>query len=171
MPSQGYVCASSIIHDGTYALDVPYQRDDWVVEMQEPGEPLTRVTGVEVGLHEAKKLDIAAIHGGRVCGRVDAGPAIWKNDTWVVAFTRDGLRYEARVAADGSYSFDCLPPDVYGLKAGYDAFFDVERPVPETLADDDAAYRSPSDPWNRAKVVKVEPDQTVKDVRLGLPER
>jgi hypothetical protein len=164
--NEGNVLASAVVSEGAYSLNVPYQ-GDWLVEMQEPGQPLMRIGGVTVGLNEAKKLDIIAVHGG-IIGQVAGIPPKWANDTWVVAFTRTGAVYETRAGSDGRFSFGALPPDEYGLKAGHDAFWDAERPM-DKLPDNDAAWTTPADPWKRAKVVKVASDQIVGDVRVELP--
>jgi hypothetical protein len=161
--------ANSVIQDGTYSLAVPYQRDDWVVEVEEPGQPITQVMGVSVVLNEDKHLDIAAVHGGSVGGHVDGIAPEWTNQVWVVAFTRIGLRYETPVGSDGHYAFGQLPPGEYGLKASHDALHDSERPQ-EPIPDNDPAYGSPSDPWRRAKIVRIEADRKSADELLELPK-
>ena len=54
--------------------------------------------------------------------------------TWVVAFTDTIIRREARVAPDGSFRLDALPPGRYGLKTGHDAYEDPHVPRGDNLA-------------------------------------
>ena len=168
LPTEGGPFATAAIYKGKYSLDVPYQSDDWLIEAEVPDGPITQICNVSVPPNENRKLDINIVHGGGISGRVDDIPMQWKDETWVVAFARTGLRFEALVGADGTFTFGQLPPGEYGLKAGHDAFLDAERPAP-MLADDDPAYGSPGEPWKRAKIVIVEPDRTTRNVRLELP--
>ena len=169
VPSAVGYYAAAAIEDGRYRLNVPRPADDWIVVVEEPGGRIRQIQNVTVAPGQIKQLDIATIRAGRIEGRIDGISDTWKNDTWVVAFTRAGLRFETPVAADGSFAFDQLPPGEYGLKAGNDAFMDSERP-PSILADDSPVYGSPAQPWNRARIVRVGSGEVIENVRLQLPD-
>jgi hypothetical protein len=159
---------SALIQDGIYSLDVPFQADDWYVVAEEPGQPLTQIGPVKVALNEKKTLNIAGKEGGSVKGRVNKVPAGWKGHLWVVAFTKTAIQMETRVAPDEDFCFPQLPPGEYGLKVGYDGYHDAEVPKrgPKPPAD---AWEKKSDPWQRAKVVTVEPGHETSQEELELP--
>jgi len=60
-----------------------------------------------------------------------------------------------------------LPPGDYGLKVGHDAYEDSEVPHGPNIPEE--AWKKPADPWQQAKVVKVEAGRDVKGMELELP--
>ncbi len=172
--------ATAAVKDGKYELTVPYQKKDWYLAYEVSGRPPTIVGPFEVKLNEAKAVDIACTDPGTVRGRVKTVPPGWEGELWVVAFARTGHRAEARVGAGGTFELT-LPPGEYGLKVGHDAFQDketrVDRPKApgEKLTKEEAdafskAWNAPARPWDRAKVVTVEPGRAVTGVELELPD-
>jgi len=161
------VYASAAIHDGAYALDVPYQDKNWYVVIEEPNQPITQVGPIAIDLNEQKKLDLASAAGGSISGSVQNVPKQWLGCLWAIAFTNTGINAEAPVDAAGHFNFKQLPPGEYGLKVGHDAYHDLEVPrgidIPREL------WNAPAEPWKRAIVVKVEADKDCSGVKLDLP--
>lgn len=162
------VYASAPIRGGAYAIDVPFQGTDWYVVVEEPGQPLTQVGPIPIGLNQEKRLDIACTEGGRISGRVKDVPRGWEGHLWVVAFTRTAIRVEARVAPDGEFSLPLLPPGEYGLKVGHDAYDDSEVPRDRNIPEEE--WERLADPWRRAKVVEVEAGRDSGGVEVELPQ-
>jgi len=108
--SEGNIIATAAVCDGTYCLNVPYQRDDWIVEVELPGRRRTQIANVSIALNENKRLDIAYPRCGSISGHLKGIAPAWANDTQVVAFTRIGLHFETPVGPDGSFCFRQLPP-------------------------------------------------------------
>ena len=175
------ICYSStLIHNGSYVLNVPYQHDAWYVVVEEHGHALTQVGPVPIGVNENRRLDIGCTEGGSIRGRVKDMPAGWEGHLWAVAFTNTGIQVETRMTPTGEFRFDRLPPEEYGVKVGHDAYSDSEVPqyAPHSSEDD---WRQPSkeewkrltgqkaDPWLRAKRVTVESGRDVGGVELQLP--
>ena len=163
--------ASALIRDGKYVLDVPYQNDAWFVVIEEPGQSITQIGPLEVGLNQNKQLDIACTAGGSISGQVKNVPPAWEGCLWVVAFTKTAIRREVRVGNDGAFCIDQLPPGEYGLKVGHDSFKDCEVPRAKDFKDiPKEAWDTMSDPWKRAMVVKVESDHKIGGIELELPK-
>ena len=139
---------SAPIRDGTYSLDVPYQKDDWYVVAEEPDQPLTQLGPIKIGLNEKKSLDIACTEGGSIRGRVKNTPSGWEGHLWAVAFTKTAIRAETRVSADGQFLFPQLPPGKYGLKVGHDAYEDSEL-LPHKARLSKEEWNEEMDPWQR----------------------
>ena len=168
--------ATAPIVDGSYALNVPPRvngptlGDERYLVMDEPGQPLTQVGPISLRADEAKTLDIACTAGGQVRGRVAGVPADWRGFAFVAAFNATGIRAEARVAPDGSFTLPPLPPGEYGLKAGHDAYQDAEV-YPGFLAQEHPeSYQIIADPWKRAVRVTVAARQEVGGVVVAWPE-
>jgi hypothetical protein len=167
----GFVNARAIIHaDGTYVLDVPFQKDDWYVMVEEPGQTPMVLGSLKISLNEERKLDIVCTDGAIVAGRVRDVPKALEGHLWVVAFDRTVVRTEGRVAPDGTFRLERLPPGDYGLKVGHDAYDDAEvpraapgRPIPEE------AWETLATPWKRAAQVILRSGEAVNDVVLELP--
>jgi hypothetical protein len=163
---------SAPIRDGQYSLEAPYQNPFWVVTVEEPGQPPTVVWPVPIGANEDKHLDIACLAGGSIRGRVTNVPPQWRGKLWVVAFSSNGIRQDVRVAEEGSFSVEQLPPGRYGLKVGSDALLDSEVPRPRDWKDIPAdAWKTKSDPWPRAKIATVKEGETVEGVELEYVEK
>jgi hypothetical protein len=169
-----------LVHDGQYALKVPFQSKKWYLKVEEPGQTPTIVGPLQVNLNERKSQDIACTEGGALSGRIKAVPAGLDNQLWVVAFTKSGYRAETRVLADRTFHFPTLPPGEYGLKVGHDAYDDSETQVhlplyPNrelTKEENEAfnkAWNAPADPWKRATVVRVDARREKRGVELELP--
>ncbi len=166
-PDPSFIQSAPIRH-GTYSLDVPYQKDDWYVVAEEPGQALTQLGPLKIGLNEKKSLDIACTEGGSIRGRVKNTPSCWEGYLWAVAFTKTGIQAETRVCGDGQFSFPQLPPGKYGLKVGHDAYEDSElRPHKAQLSKEE--WNDEIDPWQRAKVVTVEAGHETNQVELEFP--
>jgi hypothetical protein len=154
------VYESAAIKDGKYSLKVPYQDDAWYVVAEEPGHALAQVGPIKIALGEKKTCNIACTEGGAIRGRVNNVPDAWKGHFWAVAFTKTGIRMEARVGDDGTFVFPQMPSGEYGLKVGHDSYKDSEVPeLPKIWTGSDAEkeiYKRQYDPWQRAKVVAVE---------------
>ncbi|HEY2584238.1 MAG TPA: carboxypeptidase regulatory-like domain-containing protein [Tepidisphaeraceae bacterium] len=159
------VFRSAPIENGSYTLEVPNPGNEWYVVAEEPGRAITQVGPITIAPEERKRLDVQCVEGGGIRGHVDAIPAAWAGNVWVVAFNHTGVRAEARVDASGNFALTNLPPGEYGLKAGYDGFRDSE--VPTNLTPND--WKTPARPWQRATVVKVESARETADVHLALP--
>ncbi len=163
---------SAPIRDGQYSLEAPYQNPFWVVTVEEPGQPPTLIWPVPIGANEDKHLDIACVAGGGIRGRVTNVPPQWRGKLWVVAFSSNGIRQDVRVADDGSFAVQQLPPGRYGLKVGSDALLDSEVPRPKDWKDIAAdAWKTKSDPWPRAKIATFKAGETVEGVELEYVEK
>jgi len=161
------IYASAPIRDGAYAIDVPFQDEAWYLMAEEPGQTMTQVGPLPVALDEHKKLDIACVEGGSISGEIRGVPKDWAGQLWVVAFTKTGIRTEARIGSDGRFNFTQLPPGEYGLKVGHDAYQDSEVPKGPVIPKDYG--QKLADPWKRATVVHVEAGGVVSGVSLELP--
>ena len=162
--------ARAAIHDGTYTLQVPYQSDAWYVVADEPGQVITQVGPIAVALNQAQTVAIACTAGGQIRGRVAGVPTGWEGHVWVVAFTRTGIRREARVAPDGEFALPLLPPGEYGLKVGHDAYDDAEV-YPGPLARlRPESFQENADPWKRARIVAVHSGQDLSGVEVQWPD-
>jgi Carboxypeptidase regulatory-like domain len=159
--------ASAMIRDGAYSLEVPYQGSDWFVVAEEPSHALTQLGPLTIKANEEKTLDIACIEGGSILGEVKNVADGWQGQLWAIAFNATGVRAETRAGADGTFTFEQLPPGRYGLKVGHDAYTDSEMPRQDIHAD---AFSRLSEPWSRAVAVTVESGGTVRGVELELPE-
>ncbi len=169
--------------DGSYSLKVPNSGDNWCVAVSEAGQAPTIVGPMTLAMNERKTLNIECGRSGGLSGRVNRTPDGLEGHLWVVAFTKLGYRTEAPVV-NGRYVFPALPPGEYGLKVGHDAFADRET---ETLFDQlitlkreltkeektalDKQFKALSDPWKRARVVRVAEGKETADVDLELPDR
>ena len=162
--------SSAPIRDGAYTLDVPVQGDGFYVVVEEPGHGITQVGPLKVGVNERKKLDVACVGGGALRGQVKNVPEGWQGNLWAVAFSRSAVRAETRVADDGTFAFDALPPGRYGLKVGHDAYKDSEVPGRNGLQSiPEDAWNKISDPWKRAVKATVTAGQTTEGLELELP--
>jgi len=166
--------------DGSFFLKVPSSGKYWYVVVREPGQPPTLVGPLSLVMNEPKTLDISCTQAGSISGRVKQTPAGLEGQLWVVAFTKTGYRTETRVT-EGRYAFPALPPGEYGLKVGHDAFTDSEihtpllgQPNRELTKTEKERFvkefNTPSDPWKRAKTVRVEEAKETADVELELPK-
>ena len=108
-----------------------------------------------------------AANSGSVSGRIAEREEKWADHLWVVAYSRNGYRAEARVSPDGKFTFPALPPGEYGLKVGHDMFQDFELEAEDLPI----AQRSLADPWKRAKLVTVEPGKAKNVQDLSLPQK
>ena len=170
VPNHLYIRADAPIRDGAYTVSVPQPGDAYTLVVAEPGRIPTTVGPFALRAGEAKALDVVCTTGGRVSGKVSGVPAEWRGAAWVVAFTAAGLRAEAHVNADGSFTLPPLPPGEYGLKAGHDAYQDAET-YPGFLArNHPESYQIIADPWKRAVRVTVVAGRDVDGVEVTWPE-
>lgn len=127
------------------------------------GRPPTIVGPLALPLGKATPVAVAATEPGRLSGKVSERPVKWDGYLWVVAYSKNGYRSEARVGDDGTFHFPALPPGEYGLKVGHDLFTDEEIMAEEP--------QPPADPWKRAKLATVEPGKSTTVDSLTLPDR
>jgi hypothetical protein len=146
------VVASARICDGAYELDAPVARGDWHLVAEEADQALTQVGPFAIAANERKQVDIACVEGGGIRGHVRNVPAKWKGQVWVVAFNKTSVRAEARVAPNGSFIFENLPPGEYGIKVGHDAYQDPDAQTKITRED---LRKQLADPWKSAAKVSV----------------
>jgi hypothetical protein len=163
----GVVYARALIRDGAYELTVPFQDERWYVVVEEPGKALTQVGPVPVHLNESKRLEIACVEGARIRGTVRDVPDAWRGQTWVVAFSKTGIRAEAQVSPGGAFVLPPLPPGEYGLKAGTDAYMDPEVPQGRDIPKE--AWEREAEPWKNARVVTLESGRDVDGVKVAFP--
>jgi hypothetical protein len=169
--ANGFAFASAPIRDGAYQFSLPAQPAGGYLMIEEPGQAPTLVGPLVIKSGVNKTVDVACVAGGTVRGNVARVPEGWQGQLWAIAFSRAGVRAEARVGADGTFLFEQLPPGTYGLKVGLDAYQDVEVPGHGSLVGLPAeAFETPADPWKRAVKVKVTSGQTSENVVLELPE-
>lgn len=158
--------------DGTFALTVP-EPGPWYVTVEEATGRKTILGPLDIKASEQRALEIAVVEGGTIVGRVNHIPSDWRGQLWVVAFDGTVSRAETRVAADGSFRFDNLPPGDYGLKAGHDSYADPD--VPRTAKGFTSlpkeAWETPADPWKSAVKVHVAAGQKVRDVAIECPAK
>jgi hypothetical protein len=162
----GYEFAWSPVRgDGSYHLE-NLKPGAWYFTFEQPGEAPTLVGPIELKKGErSRSLDIAAVSGGTVEGRAENVPPSMSGMVWVVAFGDSVLRREARVATDGTFRLERLPPGRYGLKVGHDAYEDPHitkgRSQPEE-------FKKKAEPWQGAVVVTVKPGETARGVVLDF---
>jgi hypothetical protein len=158
--------------DGKFSLRVHYA-GQWFVVVDEPQGRRTIVGPLEIALDESRALDIRAIAGGTVTGRVGNIPDDWQGSVWVVAFERTVHRAEVRVNKDGTFQFENLPPGEYGLKVGHDGYADPEIPrssdYQELMKLLQTVGREPARPWQQAVVVTVTTGGTTSGIELECP--
>ncbi len=161
------IYASAPIEKGTYSLDVLFQGTGWYLVVEEPGHAPTQVGPISIIVNEEKEVDVACVEGGSISGWVSGAPRGWQGYLWVVAFNKTGIRAETRVAPNGEFSLERLPPGEYGVKVGHDAFDDEEVPKRPVPPED---WEKPADPWKRAAVVEVRAGEESAEIGLELPD-
>ena len=155
--------------DGSYALDVLFQ-GNWFVVVDEPGRALAQSGPIAMSLREDQTVDITAAEPGRVVGKLNGVPAGWQGHAFIVAFSRSGIRAEAQVATDGSFTLPPLPPGEYGVKVGQDAYLDAETYPGRNDQIPPRAFDEVADPWKTAVRVTVAAGQEVGGVVLAWPD-
>jgi hypothetical protein len=155
--------------DGVYLLDVPFRVEDWYVVVEEPGQALTQVGPISISLQEQKVLDIACTEGGHNRGRAVGVPSGWEGHGWVVAFSKTAVRAEARIGPDGAFLLPPLPPGVYGLKVGHDAYEDPEVYPGLLYQVHPESTTETADPWKRATMVTIEAGQDSGGMQVEWP--
>ena len=104
------VYTSALVQNGAYSIDVPFQDKYWYLVAEEPGHAPTQLEPVQVELNQQRKVDITCKTGGAIRGKLVSIPQTWQGYTWVVAFTKSGMRAETRAAADGTFLLERLAP-------------------------------------------------------------
>jgi hypothetical protein len=155
--------------DGSYSLEAPFQ-GNWYVVVESPSRAPTIRGPLKIELNENQTLDIECNDGGTIAGRVRNLPDNLRGHLWVVAFNRNIYKTEVRVANDGTFQLDLLPPGEYGLKVGHEGYEDPELPWGDMHFTPKSAYKTLPTPWKSATIVKVEPDATASVIRLELPQ-
>lgn len=164
------VYAEAEVREGAFTLPTTTDAKDWYVAVYELGRPPTIVGPLALPLGKATPVAVAATEPGRLSGKVSERPVKWDGYLWVVAYSKNGYRSEARVGDDGTFHFPALPPGEYGLKVGHDLFTDeeimAEEPQPPAWK-----IQPPADPWKRAKLATVESGKSTTVDSLTLPDR
>lgn len=146
----------------------------WYLVFEQPGHA-PAITG-PLKLHAGDReqtVNLVAVEGGTITGRVEHVPDSMAGQVWVVAFNENIIRRETRVAPDGTFRLSDLPPGRYGLKAGHDAYVDPHIPVlppfgqertPEQLAQ----WRKKAEPWQGTVEATVRSGETTSEVVLDF---
>jgi hypothetical protein len=167
---------TAVVENGQYELTA-WRPGSYTLTLHVTGQAPTATDVLVLKSGDWRTQDLSVVECGSLRGKV-AGEVKWPAGTlWVVAFDKSGFRAETPVEADGTFVFQQLPPGEYGVKVGHDAVQDQDAQMraPQEGASktewDEYIKRSeaPSDPWNRAKVVKVESGKAVEGVMLELP--
>ena len=100
-------------------------------------------------------INLAAMEGGSIAGRVEHVPEAMAGQVWVVAFNENIIRREARAGRDGAFRLDGLPAGRYGVKVGHDAYKDPHIPVirpfsQERTPEELAQWKKKAEPWQGA---------------------
>jgi RNA polymerase sigma factor (sigma-70 family) len=193
MPMQ--VVAECPVEAGRYTLRVPESRDEWRLALFMPGSPPTLAGPYRFKASERSEVDLAAVQGGTIRGRVTKVPGGLAGRAAVVAFNAQGYWAEAMLGADGTFELRGLPPGEYGLKVGHDGYQDDEvrmrNPYPseecftgnwKRTPEEEKRFRAyqkaydedwqrPAEPWKRAMRVSVAAGETKSGVELELPEK
>ena len=162
------VYAEAEIRDGVFAFQSTTDANDWFVALHEPN----RAPSIHgpLKLSREKPTPFTATEPGRLTGKVPDRPEKLEGYLWVVAFSKNGHRAEARVGSNGTFSFLNLPPGEYGLKVGHDLFVDEDVTAEEPQA---PAWKiqPPADPWKRARIIAVAPGKITTVDDLTLPAK
>jgi hypothetical protein len=103
------------------------------------------------------KLDITCGQGGSIQGHVGHVTTGYEGHLWIVAFDEGVMLTETRAAIDGSFRIDNLRSGSYGLKVGYDGYWDSEVPKRHSIWEPfpDSVWKTKATPWKRAVRVTV----------------
>lgn len=169
VPMEGYETAwSRVAPDGTFSVE-NLKPGSWFLSFEQPGRASTVVGPIELKKGERTRgIDVAAVEGGAIEGRAENVPPAMAGLVWVVAFDGRITRREARVAADGTFRLENLPPGRYGLKVGHDAYKDPHIPALKGGEYDPEDFRKKAEPWQGAVSVTVEPGATARGVVLDF---
>jgi hypothetical protein len=166
----GYEFAwSRVGPDGKFAVE-GLKPGPWYFAYEEPGQDSTVLGPIELkkGDH-ARTVDIAFTPGASIEGRVEHVPSSMAGMIWVVAFDGAVVTREARVAPDGTFRLEGLPPGRYGLKAGHDAYEDPHSLMGRfDFQKHREHYDRPAEPWRGAVVVEVQAGATAKGAVLDF---
>lgn len=163
----GYEFAwSKVGPDGQFAIE-GLKPGPWYLAYEEPGKASTVVGPVTLKKGDAGTVDIAVTPGATIEGKVEHIPYGMAGAAWVVLFDDGVVDREVRVAPDGTFRFEGLPPGRYGLKAGHDGYEDPHS-LMSMWTEEFKKYRefviSPAEPWLGAIVVEVKPGQASRGV-------
>jgi hypothetical protein len=174
VPMEGYEFAwSRVGPDGTYALENLKRGPwfgPWYFVYEEPGRAPTVVGPVMItDKDRTMTVDIPVTNGGAIEGRVENVPTAMGGQIMVIAFDDGVIRREVRVAVDGTFHLEGLPPGRYGLKAGHDAYVDPHVPRSESGSKlDPSLWEKSAEPWQGAVAVIVEPGRTARGVVIDF---
>ncbi len=168
----GKVIASTIVRDGKFSLDVPFQDENWHLLVETPARIVALEGPLKIQQGKTKQLELSTQASGKVRGQVshisDA-----KGPLWAVLFSRTGLQYETRVGTDGRFEFQNVYPGNYGLKAACESVRDSEIPALPNPTDDEftieksyEVHEVPSRPFRRATRITVNAGQTTEGVLI-----
>ena len=166
----GYVFASTILKDGHFSLDVPYQGDGWYVLVETPERIASLHGPITVGKGEIKSAELVPRTGGRLDGFVTNHSSV-AVPLFAVLFSRLGIQYETRVKPDGAFELANVYPGIYGLKVGSDVILDTELPEFDegmTLEEQLEIGLRPSQPWRRAIRVIVKEGEDLNGIAVDF---
>jgi hypothetical protein len=164
--------------DGTYAIDDvklhlgnPGRR---FIVFEEPGHAPAVFGPPALKAGERQRVvNLAAVEGGSIAGRVEHVPEAMAGQVWVVAFNENIIRREARAGRDGAFRLDGLPPGRYGVKVGHDAYRDPHIPVigplgQERKPEEPAQWKKKAEPWQGAVEAMVRSGATTSGLLLDF---
>ena len=153
--------------DGTYAIDGlklhAGNPGRWFLVFEEPGHAPAVLGPPAVKAGERQRMiNLAAVEGGSIAGRVEHVPEAMAGQVWVVAFNENIIRREARAGRDGAFRIDGLPSGRYGVKVGHDAYQDPHiaenRPLGRESTPEERPQRpKKAEPWQGAVEATVRP--------------
>jgi hypothetical protein len=167
----GYEFAwSKVGPDGQFAID-GLKPGPWYLAYEEPGKASTVVGPVTLKKGAAQAVDIAVTPGATIEGKVEHIPYGMAGAAWVVLYDDGVVDREVRVAPDGTFRLEGLPPGRYGLKVGHDGYEDPHS-LMSMKVEDFQIYREfifgPAEPWLGAVVVEVKAGQASRGVVLDF---
>jgi len=143
--------------DGGYSLDVAEPGDYYVAATPYEGAPAVSPP-LTVVADEPLACNLDLPVGGSIRGRaIGVEPDIAAR-LWAVAFGRSPYCAVAKIDRNGEFCFPAVPPMEIGLKIGHEGYLDADV-VRYPWSDED--FKKLSEPWKRAVIVTVKPEQEV----------
>jgi hypothetical protein len=164
--------------DGTYAIEDmklhPGNPGRWFLVVEEPGHAPAVFGAPALKADERQRtINLAAVEGGSIVGRVEHVPEPMAGQVWVVAFNENVIRREVRAGRAGAFRLDGLPPGRYGVKVGHDAYRDPHIPEirpfgQERTPEERAQWKKKAEPWQGAVEATVRTGATTSGLLLDF---